>query len=45
MYWIEILWLLSWPLLIWVNYRIIRFVLAKYEKKFPEPDTSEEQAI
>ena len=35
MYWKEIAWLLSWPLLIWVNYLLIRFALRLYEKKFP----------
>jgi hypothetical protein len=42
MYWKEILWLLSWPLIIWINYRIIRFVLARYEKKYPDTGTREE---
>lgn len=31
MYWIEILWYLSWPALIYANYRIIAFVLKKHD--------------
>jgi len=29
----QILWLLSWPVLIWVNYVVIRYALKKYEYK------------
>jgi hypothetical protein len=41
MYWNEILWLLSWPLFIWVNYLIISYVLKKYEKKYTEIQNSD----
>jgi len=35
MYWKEIAWLLSWPLLIWINYLLVRLALRLYEKKHP----------
>lgn len=31
MYIIEILWLISWPVLIWFSYKMIRFALRKLE--------------
>lgn len=36
MYWKEILWLLSWPLIIWVNYLLVRIALKGYDRKHPE---------
>ncbi len=30
----QILWLLSWPVLIYVSYRLVLFALRTYEKKF-----------
>ncbi|MDD2571213.1 MAG: hypothetical protein PHN30_01645 [Bacteroidales bacterium] len=38
MYIKEILWLLTWPLLIAVAYYLIRFALKKFEKHLPEED-------
>jgi len=35
-YFIQVLWILSWPLLIFINYKIIRWVLENYEKKLEE---------
>jgi hypothetical protein len=32
MYIKEILWLVSWPVFIWVSYKIIRFALKKLDK-------------
>ncbi|MDP2423738.1 MAG: hypothetical protein U1C46_11875 [Bacteroidales bacterium] len=31
----QILWLLSWPALIYISYRVVLVVLRKYEKKYP----------
>ena len=36
MYIREILWLLSWPVLIYVSYRIILLAIAKFEKNLKE---------
>jgi len=33
MYIKEILWLLSWPLVIWFTYKMVRFALKKFDKK------------
>ncbi|OQC43662.1 MAG: hypothetical protein BWX61_01157 [Bacteroidetes bacterium ADurb.Bin035] len=33
MYWREILWLISWPLMIWVIYVVITSAIKKYESK------------
>jgi hypothetical protein len=33
MYWNEILWILTWPVLIVVSYQTIRFLLKKYEAR------------
>lgn len=38
MYINEILWLLTWPLLIALTYYISRFVLRKFEQHLPEED-------
>jgi len=35
----QILWLLSWPLLIYISYRVILFALKIFEKKFPNLKT------
>ena len=37
-YFIQVLWILSWPLLIFISYKAIRWVLQSYEKKFEEED-------
>lgn len=31
----QILWLLSWPVLIYVSYRLVLLALKLYEKKYP----------
>ena len=33
---IQILWILSWPFLIFISYKAIRWVLENYEKKLEE---------
>ena len=33
MYITEILWLIAWPVLIWVSYRFVLIALKKFEKK------------
>ena len=33
MYITEIIWLLVWPVLIWVSYKLITLALKKYEEK------------
>lgn len=33
MYVSSIIWLLTWPLLIFVSYKLIRFVLRKFDKQ------------
>lgn len=38
MYTTEILWLLSWPLLIFVSYITIKMLVKKYEHKIEETD-------
>jgi hypothetical protein len=38
MYIKEILWFLTWPLLIVVAYYVIRFALKKFESNLPEKD-------
>jgi len=38
MYLKEILWLLTWPLLIIVSYYLIRFALKRFEEHLPEKD-------
>ena len=35
-YLVQVLWILSWPLLIFISYKAIRWVLANYEKKLEE---------
>jgi len=37
-YLIQILWILSWPLLIFISYKAIRLVLENYEKKLEEAE-------
>lgn len=32
MYLSSVLWLLSWPVLIWVSYLLIRFAIRKFEE-------------
>lgn len=34
MYWTEILWLISWPVLIWISYKLSVFVVNKYDEIF-----------
>gem|GEM_PF-1029212 len=34
----SILWYLSWPLLIFLSYKLIRFILKIYEKKISEKE-------
>lgn len=34
-YFIQVLWLLSWPALIYVSYVLVKWALALYEKKYP----------
>jgi hypothetical protein len=41
MYWKEILWLFSWPTIIWANYLLVSFVLKKYEQKYPSDAKSD----
>jgi hypothetical protein len=38
MYLTEILWLLTWPVLIAVSYFTIRFALKKFESNLPEKE-------
>ncbi len=38
MYIKEILWLLSWPVLIVIAYYLIRFAVEKFEQHLPEKD-------
>lgn len=38
MYWTEILWFLTWPVMIFFIYRVIRFLLKKYEAKLEQVD-------
>lgn len=33
MHTIQILWLLTWPVSIYITYRVVLFVLKKYERK------------
>ncbi len=33
MYTTEIIWLIIWPVLIWVSYRLVLVALKRYEKK------------
>jgi len=33
MYITEIIWLLVWPVLIWVSYKLAAFAIKKYEEK------------
>jgi hypothetical protein len=33
MYWTEILWLISWPVLIWVSYKLSVWAVKKFEQK------------
>ncbi len=40
MYTTPILWMLSWPLLIIIAYRLIKFVVKKYEKKMESENDS-----
>ncbi len=35
MHTVQILWLLSLPVMIYLSYRLVLIVLKKYEKKFP----------
>ncbi len=35
-YFIQALWILSWPLLIFISYKVIQWVLQDYEKKLEE---------
>ncbi len=35
-YFIQVLWILTWPLLIFISYKAILWVLQKYEKKLEE---------
>ena len=37
-YIIQILWILSWPLLIFICYKAIRWVLENYEQKLEEEE-------
>ncbi len=41
MYIIEILWLLTWPLVILITYYAARFALKKFEPFLPEKDENE----
>lgn len=34
MYWTEILWLFSWPVLIWISYKLSVFAIKKYNEQF-----------
>jgi hypothetical protein len=36
MYTIEIISLLTWPLIIYGTYHLVKFVLRRYDKAFPE---------
>ena len=33
MYWTEILWLITWPALIFISYRVVLFALKKFEAR------------
>jgi len=37
MYWSEIVWFFSWPVVIIISYMAIRFALAKFEKNQVDP--------
>ncbi len=32
MYWTEILWLISWPVFIWISYKLSVFAVKKYDE-------------
>lgn len=34
----SVLWYLSWPVLIFISYRIIAWAVKRYEKKYPAED-------
>jgi hypothetical protein len=36
MIWYAVIWYLSWPVLIFVSYRIIRYAVAHYEKIYKD---------
>jgi hypothetical protein len=38
-YFIQVLWILSWPLLIFISYKAIQWALQNYENKLEEEDT------
>ncbi len=35
----QILWLLSWPLMIYISYRAIVYFIKKYERNMPREDS------
>lgn len=37
MYWNSILWILSWPVLIFISYQLIKFTIRKYESVLEKP--------
>lgn len=43
MYTAQILWMLSWPLLIVVSYQLVKLTVKKYEKKLESENNSEQQ--
>jgi hypothetical protein len=42
MHWLPIIWLVTWPVLIYVSYRIIWATLKKYDPIFKEEQISSE---
>lgn len=37
MYWSSILWYLSWPVLVIISYRLVKFTVLKYETVLEKP--------
>ena len=40
MYTTEILWLISWPVIIWLSYKVVRLALNKFEKQEQKEEAS-----
>lgn len=37
MYWNSILWFLSWPVLVYISYQLVKFTIRKYEPILEKP--------
>ncbi|MCX6235909.1 MAG: hypothetical protein NT175_14525 [Bacteroidetes bacterium] len=42
MYWKEILWLLSWPVLIIAAYLVIKALISRFDRKIDQPEKQED---